>query len=501
MQERENETNRLLEFIDRVKKRLNLNLFADMLIYGLIGGFAGWTAVNVFSLFVPVYNAEKYGAYLIIPCAIAAVVLFFLKRFGRREAALKADLTGLKERVTTAYENRGKDDTFSRIQRADALRTISRYDIKQNFPFRPGMKKIAVLLALVLAVVTTMLIPSSARAKAQTQHGVKVEAEKVKDKLEEKVKELKDTYHLTEEQMKELDELLEQAKKELKDALTEEDLTRAEERFAAKADQKLKKDLEENHANAGEAQKNVSLLEKQTDSEKQASLEAIKQQAENAGNMELKNAAEQAERELKDGQLSEEALQNLREAAQNGVQNAEQDLENAGIKPNNGTSSSSGNPVPSGTVEPSGTPAPTGDPADPSGAPSPTGDPSQGQQGQQGQGQQGQGQQGQGQQGQGQQGPGWNQGSDKGNEKDPSGKGERVFVPNQKSDETLHGKNGEGEESQTQTGQSFTWEGNYVDYGTVIGDYTRKAYEDLNDTDVPPSMQELIKDYFTEINK
>ncbi|MBO7401499.1 MAG: hypothetical protein J6U10_00755, partial [Lachnospiraceae bacterium] len=448
MQERENETNRLLEFIDRVKKRLNLNLFADMLICGLIGGFAGWTAVNVFSLFVPVYNAEKYGAYLIIPCAIAAVVLFFLKRFGRREAALKADLTGLKERVTTAYENRGKDDTFSRIQRADALRTISRYDIKQNFPFRPGMKKIAVLLALVLAVVTTMLIPSSARAKAQTQHGVKVEAEKVKDKLEEKVKELKDTYHLTEEQMKELDELLEQAKKELKDALTEEDLTRAEERFAAKADQKLKKDLEENHANAGEAQKNVSLLEKQTDSEKQASLEAIKQQAENAGNMELKNAAEQAERELKDGQLSEEALQNLREAAQNGVQNAEQDLENAGIKPNNGTSSSSGNPVPSGTVEPSGTPAPTGDPADPSGAPSPTGDPSQGQgqqgqgqqgqgqqgqgqqgqgqqgqgqqgQGQQGQGQQGQGQQGQGQQGQGQQGPGWNQGSDKGNEKDP----------------------------------------------------------------------------------
>ncbi|MBO7402829.1 MAG: hypothetical protein J6U10_07550, partial [Lachnospiraceae bacterium] len=206
-------------------------------------------------------------------------------------------------------------------------------------------------------------------------------------------------------------------------------------------------------------------------------------------------------------------------------------LENAGIKPNNGTSSSSGNPVPSGTVEPSGTPSPTGDPADPSGAPSPTGDPSQGQQGQQGQsqqgqgqqgqgqqgqgqqgqgqqgqgqqgqGQRGQGQQGQGQQGQGQQGPGWNQGSDKGNEKDPSGKGERVFVPNQKSDETLHGKNGEGEESQTQTGQSFTWEGNYVDYGTVIGDYTRKAYEDLNDTDVPPSMQELIKDYFTEINK
>jgi hypothetical protein len=92
-------------------------------------------------------------------------------------------------------------------------------------------------------------------------------------------------------------------------------------------------------------------------------------------------------------------------------------------------------------------------------------------------------------------------GSDQGNEKDPTGGGERIFVPNEQSDENLHGKNGEGSESQTQTGQSFTWEGTSVDYSTVISDYTRKAYEDLNQTDVPPSMQELIRDYFTEINK
>ncbi len=507
MRENDNDNRKLLEFIDKVRHRLNLNLFADMLLYGIIGGLSGWLIVNIFSMLVPVYKAEKYGAFLIIPCAVAGIVFFVIKRFSRKDAALKADLTGLKERVTTAYENMEKDDMFSKVQRADALRTISSYDVKKNFPFKVSMKKLAILLAFVLAVTVTMLIPTKARVKAEVTHGVKVEAEKKAEELEKKLEKLKEEYNLTDEQLKELDDLLKEAIKELRDSMSDEDLKRAEERFAAKSEQKLKDSLSDNFEKAKEAQKNVSLLENQTPAEQAETLAKLEQQAKDAKDAEMAKAVDDAKQELENGAISDAAMNNMDNLSQRALENAKADLEKAGMEPpkdtNNGNGDNNGS-TPTGSPSPTPTGSENGNNGENNGNGEGQGNQNgngegQGNQNQNGEGQGGQNQNGQGQGGQN--GQGWNQGSENGNENPINKTGERISVPNNTTDQNLNGKKGEGDSSKTDNGPTLTWEGTSVDYSTVVGEYTKKAYEELDTTDVPASMQDLIKDYFTEINK
>lgn len=99
-------------------------------------------------------------------------------------------------------------------------------------------------------------------------------------------------------------------------------------------------------------------------------------------------------------------------------------------------------------------------------------------------------------------GGGWNYGSNVGTEKDTSYNGELVAIPNQVGDDgNLTGQQSQGASYVTQGGESLTWSGNVVEYGQVIGDYSKQAMSQIGQSNYPAGVQDIVKSYFNELNK
>ena len=123
----------------------------------------------------------------------------------------------------------------------------------------------------------------------------------------------------------------------------------------------------------------------------------------------------------------------------------------------------------------------------------------------QGQGGSGSGNSGTGSSGSGSgSGGGWNTGSTVGKENDlDNSPGEQIYIPgrNEGSDGNLTGNkndNGNSQEIESQNGLNVG--GEKVDYDKVIGDYSNSALEGANNSNLPQSLKDIIKDYFKGLN-
>ena len=68
-------------------------------------------------------------------------------------------------------------------------------------------------------------------------------------------------------------------------------------------------------------------------------------------------------------------------------------------------------------------------------------------------------------------------------------------------EEKIHGKaNKNGESDKFESPYSKTQKGEQKEYKQVIGDYTGKAYQKMNQSKIPNSMKEFIKGYFSGLN-
>ena len=47
----------------------------------------------------------------------------------------------------------------------------------------------------------------------------------------------------------------------------------------------------------------------------------------------------------------------------------------------------------------------------------------------------------------------------------------------------------------------LAWEGDHVEYSSVIGEYTDDAYEGIANGKYPNGMESVIRDYFEQLNK
>ncbi len=82
--------------------------------------------------------------------------------------------------------------------------------------------------------------------------------------------------------------------------------------------------------------------------------------------------------------------------------------------------------------------------------------------------------------------------------------GERIMIPDEDmmSDENLTGQaNANGQSYLTESDQVATWSGESVSYDQVIGNYTNQAYTNMESSNIPDSMKDLVIDYFTELNE
>ena len=95
-------------------------------------------------------------------------------------------------------------------------------------------------------------------------------------------------------------------------------------------------------------------------------------------------------------------------------------------------------------------------------------------------------------------------GSDEGTENDIDNKaGEQVYIPGRDvgNDDNLTGnKNEDGDSQSIDSENGFNLDGSKIDYEKVIGDYTNSALEGANNSNLPESLKDIIKDYFEGLN-
>ena len=501
MQEKEKDRV-ILRFVDRVRLRLNRDCLWKYFLISAVAGLGVWTLINSVALIRPIYGAVLYGAVACGIILLAGMICAVIKFPDRKRAALAADSKGLKERVTTALELMGDDDIFSKIQKDDTIKAIRLFDIKKNFPFILRGKWLIGICVCIIAVAFTGLCDSAAKQEAIRRHHIKELAETKKEELEEKLEDLLEENKLTEAQKEEMKELLEQALKELKNAQSEAGIEKAEERLLTKLEQQLDKSYEEQAQAIDNLSQSLKQLE-QAALSKEETEELLKELAELAEQLDDEKLAELAEQlknefdagEISAGSINQTASQlaKLSGNAQAMLSNNGQQSGNSGQNQGNNSGQGEGGTGSEGSGEGSG----SGSGGSGEGSGSGSGGSSTGGSSSSGSGGSGTGGSGQG-------GTGWNTGSNTGAEREANLSGERVMISDKLASDNsnITGKpSGDGESQQTQSGPTVTWSGIEVEYGQVIAEYTNQAYAGLEKSNIPDSMKDIVKDYFTELNK
>lgn len=78
-----------------------------------------------------------------------------------------------------------------------------------------------------------------------------------------------------------------------------------------------------------------------------------------------------------------------------------------------------------------------------------------------------------------------------------------MSIPNAVADDpALTGdKNGDQDSDYYRQQNGLAWEGEHVDYNSVIGAYTDSAYEGIAGGRYPSGMENVIRDYFENLNQ
>lgn len=449
----------LLEQIGICRRKLNL---AKLLDYGALYAAAGGVAGIFFefiSLIRPFYYADAAAAGCFGAGLLAGICRGIVKRADMKQAAGKLDSFGLQERMLTAYENRDREDKISALQRQNAFDCFEQMKERIKIPIIPDKRRILALLVSAAAVIGMSFLPSEARNQADLRHQVKEQAKEEKEELEAFLEALEgvDMESLTEEQkakLKELIDTMELSREELDRADSGESLAAATQRLDYKY---------------GQAAQSLGQIAGET-----AHLEA-------AGIAVAEAFAKAA-------------------ANQNGQQTASSGM------PSGGSGDGEGGTGEDGSGDGDG-----GDGKDGSGHSGGNGSgENEDQGGGNGSGENGNQGNGNGS-GEGGQGSGTGDGSGGNGGGTGSGRGEShsdaahdyVSVPDKMGDDSsLTGdKTGDQHSDYYRDQNGLAWEGEHVEYGSVIGEYADSAYEGIAGGKYPNGMETVIRDYFEQLNK
>ncbi|MBD5551062.1 MAG: hypothetical protein HDQ96_07795 [Lachnospiraceae bacterium] len=458
----------LLDQIRKCKRKMNLAKLIDFgILYAAAGGIFGMLC-EVVSLFIPFYYADLTAALCFGTGLLAGICYAVYRRADMKRAAGRLDSFGLKERMLTAYENIDKENEFAELQRQDALFHYNQIREQIRIPLFPDKRHVLALLVAVSAVLGMSLIPSPVREQAELSHQVQEQAEKEKEELKELLKALEsvDMESLTEEQRAKLQEMLDTMK------LSQEELAGADswESLSA-ATQKL----DYKYGQAAQSLEQLASQMENPDAAGVASAEALAKAASNQNGQQTASAGTptgssgEGDGEGKNGNSSGE---NDGQGGENG--SGEEDGQNG---ENGSGEGGQGNSEGTGTGSGSG---------DGQGA---------------GNGQGGGNGSGDGNS-QGGNGSGIGTGGGRGTGSSDAAH-DYVSIPNAVSDDpSLTGNKNGDQDSDYYRGQNgLAWEGEHVDYNSVIGEYTDSAYEGLANGRYPSGMESVIRDYFENLNK
>lgn len=466
----------LLDQIRKCRRKMNLAKLIDSgILCAAAGGIAGMLCEFV-SLFLPFYHADLAAALCFGVGLLAGICYAIYRRADMKQAASRLDSFGLKERMLTACENMDSEDEFSALQREDARLCYDRIQEQIRIPLLPERRHILALLVAVLAVTGMHFIPSPAREKAKLFHQVQEQAKEEEKELEELLDALEgvDMESLTEKQRAKLEELLdtmELSREELERASSWENLSAAAQRLEFKY---------------GQAAQSLEQLAGQMENPQEAGIASAEAFAKA-----LANAGQDGQQMASGGTPSGNAGQGD-EGGQQGNGSGEENGQGGENGSDDGQGDGSGEEKGKGGGDGSG----EGNGENGSGS---------------GEGQGGKGSGG----GEGQGGKGSGGGDGLGGNGSGSGVGngrgtgssdavhDYVSVPNPTGDDSaLTGeKTGNQDSDYYRQQNGLAWEGDHVDYSSVIGQYTDSAYEGIANGKYPGGMEAVIRDYFENLNK
>ena len=458
------ERNYLLQAIRRSRRKLNMAKTLDTCTCFLACAGVAAIVLEAASIWIPFYYVHLCAGIALLVAFLAGLVYSIVKRVGMHEAARRIDTFGLQERVQTAYEQMEDESTFACMQRRDAAEKLrvkcERKEIRIGWiPDKRHLIAAALSLALVCGLA---FIPSQARETASQRHAIHQEAKEKQKELSELADALEqmDTSTLTDEQKAKLSELQEALNRSM------QELARADSREALDAAKnKLGFKLEQ-------TSQSLANLASQMSKEQQAAIaQALaKAAADAAGKSSGSNGTQSASN-----------------GGSNGTPGTGDGSSGDGNNGSNGNGSNGNNANGDGN----------GSDGDNNGNGSGNGS--------------GDGSNGDGSNGNG---SGNGNGNGNGNENgsgNGSGRGtgqgggthDYVSVPNAVgNDENLTGnKTGDENGDSYRAQNGLVWEGDHVSLDSVIGDYTKDAYEGISSGRYPSGMEDVIKDYFKNLSE
>lgn len=458
------ERNYLLQAIRRSRRKLNMAKTLDTCTCFLACAGVAAIVLEAASIWIPFYYVHLCAGIALLVAFLAGLVYSIVKRVGMHEAARRIDTFGLQERVQTAYEQMEDESAFACMQRLDAAKKLRGKVEKKEIRIRllPDKRHLtAAALSLGLAC-GLAFIPSQARETASQRHAIHQEAREKQKELSELADALEqmDTSTLTDEQKAKLSELQEALNRSM------QELARADSREALDAAKnKLGFKLEQ-------TSQSLANLASQMSKEQQAAIaQALaKAAADAAGKSSGSNGTQSASN-----------------GGSNGTPGTGDGSSGDGNNGSNGNGSNGNNANGDGN----------GSDGDNNGNGSGNGS--------------GDGSNGDGSNGNG---SGNGNGNGNGNENgsgNGSGRGtgqgggthDYVSVPNAVgNDENLTGnKTGDENGDSYRAQNGLVWEGDHVSLDSVIGDYTKDAYEGISSGRYPSGMEDVIKDYFKNLSE
>ena len=219
--------NRIRQFVYKVRSRLREQKIINCLINAAGIGLGVGILLSVISLFVPFYYAVPLAVGIVVFSFIAGIVMGIRRTPTPMESALIADAKGHKEKLSTAFYLRGKEDSFSMLQKRDAVRITESFQIRKEFPLQIPVKRGLLVLGFAILFVVSSLLESPARDNAVVKHEVNKEAKEEIAKLEKVEKSIKENKEISAEEAADIDEQLENAKKELSEVQSKEEPKKA----------------------------------------------------------------------------------------------------------------------------------------------------------------------------------------------------------------------------------------------------------------------------------
>lgn len=440
----------LIRKIKAFKGMKNSAVLLDAILVGLAVSGVPAAMLEFFSIFFPFYPVHFATAGCFLMGVAAGLVFAIIRRIDMKSAARYMDSFGLGERVLTAYENLHRPEEIYALQRTDTISHVKEQEENLKVRICPPGRHFTAFALSVCMVLLFALIPSQAKDTARERHEVTLEAKEQEKELEKELSNLKkaDTSSLTREQkqaLKELQESLKLSMEALKTVKSKEALAEEKQKLTYKYDAAEELLAENTKASAQDFAGIGSENGENTGNQDKGSGDTSGDGSNASGNSGNGNSTQDAgagsgNNSNGAGSSQSENSSENNDSSQSGSSNGEGSGNGTG-----GNGNGSGSGVGNGNGSGSGSGRGTGS-------------------------------------------------SDTGHD--------YVSIPNKVgNDSSIAGNKGDSKDSDYYRAKNgLAWEGEHVSVDSVIGDYTKDAYESIASGRYPKGMESVIRDYFQSLN-